>query len=203
MRIERTGDYLVIKDNYKQVKHFTPSKGLFVHKHPTDSNFILFSNTSKVSIKDAIRIDVSSLEKIGEYVVLNPSRAIALIYVSILLDESKSILDLVNYVDGRRLVVLPVENHYVESEELSEEPQHFFCSYDVGWTNFFLSDAPTENVSFLLTCGSLWTVFIKTSNLESVISYKGTLSAQQKINVGQTVKLDFNVETGIYTLTDL
>lgn len=203
MRIEKTGDYLVIKDNDNQVKHFTPYKGIFVHKHPIDANFILLSDRSKKSVKDAIRVRVSDVEKVGTHLVRNASRAILLIYVSILLDPTKSILDTANSVDGHLLMNANADEFPLEYGEISNEPTHLFNSYDTSGAVFLLLDTPDDNFSFRITNGGLWNMWLKDANEESTISYTGNTGIQQQIAVGKTVSVDFDIDTGIYTITDL
>lgn len=203
MRIEKTGDYLVIKDNDNQVKHFAPYKGIFVHKHPVDANFILLSDRSKKSVKDAIRIRVSDVEKVGMHLVRNASRAILLIYLSILLDPTKSILDTHNSVDGHLLMNANADEFPLEYGEISNEPTHIFNAYDTSGAVFLLLDAPDDSFSFRITNGGLWNMWLKDANEESIISYTGNTGIQQQIAVGKTVQIDFDINTGIYTITDL
>jgi hypothetical protein len=203
MRIEKTGDYLVIKDNYNQVKHFTPYKGIFVHKHPVDANFILLSDSSKKSVKDSIRIRVSDVEKVGTHLVRNASRAILLIYVSILLDPTKSILDTHNSVDGHLLMNANSDEFPLAYGDISNEPTHVFNSYDASGVVLLLEDTPEDSFSFRITNGGLWNIWLKDANEESIISYTGNLAIQQQIAVGKTVQIDFDIDTGIFTITDL
>jgi hypothetical protein len=203
MRIEKTGDYLVIKDNYNQVKHFTPYKGIFVHKHPVDANFILLSDRSKKSVKDSIRIKVSDVKKVGTHLVHNASRAILLIYVSILLDPTKSILDTHNSVDGHLLMNANSDEFPLAYGDISNEPTHVFNSYDASGVVLLLEDTPDESFSFRITNGGLSNLWLKDISGESIISYTGNTAIQQQISVGKTVRVDFDIDTGIFTITDL
>ncbi len=203
MRIETTGDFLAIKDNQLEVKHLIPKKGIFVHKHPIDNDFILLSDRSKKSIKDAIRVRVSQLDKVGNYLVYNASRAIALIYLSILLDPTKSILNSPNKVDGHWLMNANSDEFPLAYGDISNQPTHIFNSYDASGAVLLLEDAPDDSFSFRITNGSLWHVWLKNVDDENIFVYKGRTDTQQQISVGRTVQVDYDINTNLYTITDL
>jgi hypothetical protein len=203
MRIEKTGDYLVLKDNQNQVKNIVPYKGIFVHKHPVNSNFILLSDRSKKSIKDAIRVRVSDVDKVGAHTVRNASRGVLMLYLSILLDPNKSILDTENYVDGHLLMNANADEFPLEYGEISNEPTHIFNSYDTSGAVLLLLDSPDDSFSFRITNGGLWNMWLKDANEESIISYTGNTGIQQQIAVGKTVNVDYDINTNLYTITDI
>lgn len=205
MRIEKTGDYLVIKDNSNQVKHIAPYKGIFVHKHPCDDNFILLSDRSKKSVKDAIRIRVSDVDKVGNHWVRNASRGVLLLYVSILLDPTKSILNTENYVDGHRILNANVSEFPVEYEAIANEPTHVFNSYDAGHATLLFVEQPEESFSFRITNGGLGELWVKDADEESLFNYSftGSPAIQQQIPTGKTLQVHYDVETNIYTMTDI
>lgn len=205
MKIEQTGDYLVIKNNRNEIKHLTPVKGIFIHQHPFDNNFILLSDRSKKSVKDAIRIKVSDVEKVGTHLVHNASRAILLIYLSVLLDPTKSLLDTENYANGHLLMNANADEFPLEYGEISNEPTHVFNSYDASGATLLFVEQPDESFSFRITNGGLWGLWIKDADEESLINYTftGNPAIQQQIPAGRTVQVNYDVETNIYTLTDI
>jgi len=205
MRIEKTGDYLVIKDNQNQVKHITPYNGVFIHRHSFDNNFILLSDRSKKSVKDAIRIKVSDVDKVGSHWVRNPSRGILMLYLSMLLDPSKSILDTETSVDNHRLLNTNSSEYQLEYEAISDEPTHIFNSYDAGQTTLLFVGQPEESFSFRITNGGFGELWVKDADEESLFNYTftGSPAIQQKIPTGKTVQVNYDVETNIYTMTDI
>lgn len=203
MRIEKTGDYLTIKDNQNQVKHIVPYKGIFVHKHPVNSNFVLLSDRSKKSVKDAIRIKVSDVDKVGDHWVRNASRGVLMLYLSNLLDPSKSILDTEIYVDGHLIVNANADEFPLAVGEIANEPTHIFNSFDTSGAVLLVLDAPDNSFSFRITNGGLWNAWIKNADEESIFVYKGRTNIQQQISVGRTVQVNYDINTNLYTITDL
>lgn len=203
MRIEKTGDYLVIKDNQKQVRNILPYKGIFVHKHPVDSNFVLLSDRSKKSVKDAIRIKVSDVDKVGTHLVRNANRSVLMIYLSILLDPTKSILDTENYIDGHLIMNANSDEFPLAYGDISSDLTHVFNSYDTSGAVLVIEDSPDDSFSFRITNGGLWSLWLKNADGENIFSYTGNVSTQQSIAVGKTVNVDYDVNTNLYTITDI
>lgn len=203
MKIETIGDFLAIKDNQNEVKHLVPKNRIFVHKHPIDNGCILFSDRSKKSVKDAIRIRVSDLTKIGLYVVDKPSRAIALIYISILLDPTKSILNTYSTLDGYLLMNGNSDEFPLEYDDISNEPIHVFNSYDLSPAVLLIEGAASKSFTYRITNGALFNATLRNDANGAVFSYLGVVNTEYLIAVGKTIEVDFDINTGIHTITNL
>jgi hypothetical protein len=203
MRIERIGENLAVKDNQNRIKHITPYNGIFVHKHPFDSNFVLLSDRSKKSVKDAIKIKVSDVDKVGLHWVRNASRDILMIFLSNLLDDTKSILDTESYLDSHLLMNANADEFPLEYGEISNDPTHVFNSYDTSGAVLLLVDAPDDSFNFRITNGGLWGLWLKEGNEESIMTYTGNVNFQHVIAVGKTVSVSYDINTNLYTIVDI
>lgn len=203
MKIERIGDFLALKDNQNEIKHLVPTSRIFLHKHPLKEDYILLSDSSKTSIKDAIHLKSRDVDRVGIRYVDNPSRGILFIYLTILLDKSRAILNTQNSVDGYLLEITSEKTTIVDVDDLIEEPIHFFNSYDAANPVLSIQGLPSENSTFRVTNGGLWGLFLENENQESIFVYKGNKYVRYQVGIGKTIEVSFDKTTGIFTMIDL
>jgi hypothetical protein len=203
MKIERIGDFLALKDNQNQIEHLVPMSRVFVHKHPLKEDYILLSDTSKTSIKDSIQLKATDVDRVGIHYVNKPSRGILFIYLTMLLDESRAILNTQNTIDGYLLEMTTEQIHTVDVDDLIEERTHIFNAYDAANPTLSIQGLPSENTTFRITNGGLWGLFLENENQGNIFVHKTKLYTRYQLNIGKTVEVSFDTTTGIFTITDL
>jgi len=203
MKIERLGNFLALKDNQNEIKHLIPASRIFLHKHPLKEDYILLSDSSKTSIKDAILLKAKDVNRVGIRYVDNPSRGILFIYLTMLLDESRAILNTQNSIDGYLLEMTTEQIYTVDVDDLIEERTHIFNAYDAANPILSIQGLPSENTTFRVTNGGLWGLFLENENQGNIFVYKTKLYTRYQLNIGKTVEVSFDTATGIFTITDI
>jgi len=176
MKIERIGDFLAIKDNQNQIEYLVPTSRVFLHKHPLKEDYILLSDSSKTSIKDSIQLKATDVDWVGIHYVNKPSRGILFIYLTMLLDENRALI---------------------------EERIHIFNAYAAANPILSIEGLPSQNTTFRITNGGLWGLFLENENEENIFVYKTKRYTRYQLNIGKTVEVFFDTTTGIFTITDL
>lgn len=203
MKIERIGDFLAIKDNLDELKHIVPFYRIFVHKHPLKKDYLLISDRSKPSVKDAIHIKASDVDRIGKRYINKLHRGILFIYLALFLDESRAFIGTPNSVDGYIVEIIDLKTTYLDVDDLVEEPVHTFNAYDGQDPKIIVQGLPEQSTTFRITNGGLWGLFLENEEVENAFIYNGTQYNRYQIRFGRTVEVAFDVETGLFTIIDI
>lgn len=203
MKIERLGNFLAIKDNQNELKHLVPFNRIFVHKHPLKKDYLLISDRSKPSIKDAIQIKASDVDRIGKRYINKLHRGILFIYLALFLDESRAFIGTPNSVDGYLVEITDLKTIILDVDDLVEEPVHAFTAYDGQDPTIIVQGLPEQSTTFRITNGGLWGLFLENEEEENAFIYNGNQYTRYQIRFGRTVEVDFDVETGLFTITDI
>jgi len=203
MHIEAMGDFLMVKDAQNELLHLLP-KGIFVHQHPLAADSILLADISNgTSIKDAIEVNARRLSRVGDLVAKQPSRSLAMVYLSLLLDSSAAVFDNNLVVNGYSVVDANSDSVTLEGATLVEEQPHYFNRYGAAAVTFGIDDYPFESTTFRMTNATSIAMKLKDNSLVDTIVYGGAPASEQSIYAGQSVEVTYEEGTGLFTITDL
>ena len=205
MRIEKFANNLVIKNNQDQIIHFLPIESLYTHLHPTDSNSILLASSSRhQSTKDAIVIDATQVKFVGT-LPFTSGRQVLLIYLSFLLDDTRSLLQTYLNIDGFDVLhFLNTPSPYaLELPDYQNERYHILNVLPHMNGHFVIEDMPDDNMSFRLTNVSTGYMKLINNNGEDNLVYKGRVAMEQSFAPGITLEITYSVDDNAFTIFEL
>lgn len=197
------GLHWLILDNNGEFKNCFHRDNIFLEKHPTDTNVVLITDKAKKSHKDSIRIDAKEVTEIENRPVINPSRAVLLVYLLRLFNPNA--LEMSHNLDGFELTN---QNAATFSPDLppyinNGKQPHYFNSNDNAGVEWSLNDTLADDFTFRITNGGLEPLTLKGNygNGNFIVKGNDNSSTQQLILAGQTVEITFNYNQQLYVLT--
>lgn len=205
MRIQKFANNLAIQDDQDQIIHFVPIENLYVHLHPTNNNAVLLSSSSRhQSTKNAITIDANQVDFVGNLPFAS-GRQVLLIYLSFLLDDTKSLLQTYLNIDG--FDVLHFMNtpspYALELPDYQNEQYHILNVLPHMNGHFLIEDMPDDNMNFRLTNVSTGYMKLINNNGEDNLIYKGNAATEQSFAPGITVDITYTIDDNTFTITEL
>lgn len=201
MRVQKTGNVLILLDSHGEIVHILPAT-IFVQLHPLKDNELLLSNTpSNQDIKEAIKIKVDQVEQIGKYYASNSSRTLVFFLFALLFDSTEDIFNTYVLLDGYTIEQIGVASTSLDAEGTVSDPIHYFATY--AGATLEISDYPSEDAVFRISNPTSSSLVVSDTNTAETLVYNGSTAAQQHITGGKTVEVSFSADNGLFTFTEI